>query len=125
VALSPDDPRPPYLQIADDLRSSIRKGELPLGAQLPSVRDLAERYGVARNTVASAIRQLRDERLVVSRQGSGAFVRSEVPPEAPAPAPEQMAALMAQVADVVRGMERLTARVTELERLVRPVDEHR
>jgi hypothetical protein len=41
------------------------------------VGDLAERYGMARETVRSAFRVLREERLVVSRQGSGAFVRAQ------------------------------------------------
>lgn len=119
MPLSPDDSRPPYLQIADDLRSAIRRGELPPGSQLPSVRELAEQYHVARNTVSSAVRLLRDEGLVVSRQGSGAFVRSEVPSEDPPATPEQMAAVMRQLAGVVEGLARLTARVAELEQLVR------
>jgi hypothetical protein len=37
----------------------------------------SDRYNVARETVKAAIRILRDERLVVSRQGSGAFVRAQ------------------------------------------------
>lgn len=119
MPLSPDDSRPPYLQIADDLRSAIRKGDLTPGSQLPSVRALAEQYGVARNTVSSAVRLLRDENLVVARQGSGAFVRSGVPAEEPRATPEQMAAVMGQLAGVVEGLERLTARVAELEQLVR------
>jgi hypothetical protein len=38
---------------------------------------LADRYGVARETVKNSLRILRDERLIVSRQGSGAFVRAQ------------------------------------------------
>ncbi len=45
------------------------------GEKLPSGNELAKRYGVARMTVQQAIRLLRDEGLIVSRQGSGVFVR--------------------------------------------------
>jgi DNA-binding GntR family transcriptional regulator len=44
-------------------------------ANLPSGTELAKCCGVARMTVELATRTLRDERLVVSRQGSTVFVR--------------------------------------------------
>jgi DNA-binding transcriptional regulator YhcF (GntR family) len=75
--LDPDDPRPASQQIANVLRAAIRTRRLAPGERLPSQHDLAERYGVARETVKAALRILRDERLVVSRQGSGAFVRAQ------------------------------------------------
>jgi DNA-binding GntR family transcriptional regulator len=62
--------------VANALRDSINNGTLHPAEKLPSGSDLAERYGVARMTVQNAIRLLRDEELVVSRQGSGTFVRS-------------------------------------------------
>lgn len=70
-----DDPRAPYLQIADDLRQAIQVGELAPGARLPSQHDLSARYGVARMTVQGALRELRQEGLIYSRQGQGVFVR--------------------------------------------------
>jgi len=75
--LAPDDPRPPSLQIANVLRAAILTRRIAPGERLPSQNDLTERYGVARETVKAALRILRDERLVVTRQGSGAFVRSQ------------------------------------------------
>jgi len=75
--LAPDDPRPPSLQIANVLRAAILTRRFAPGERLPSQNDLTERYGVARETVKAALRILRDERLVVTRQGSGAFVRSQ------------------------------------------------
>jgi DNA-binding transcriptional regulator YhcF (GntR family) len=75
MSLDPDDPRPPYLQVAGALRAAILTRTLEPGEQLPSGSQLASRYGVARMTVQQAIRVLRDEGLVVSRQGSGVFVR--------------------------------------------------
>ncbi|GJF03667.1 GntR family transcriptional regulator [Pseudonocardia sp. D17] len=75
MALDPDDPRPPYQQVANALRASILTRKFAPGDKLPSGPQLAEHYGVARMTVQQAIRLLRDEGLVVTRQGSGVFVR--------------------------------------------------
>lgn len=74
-ALDPDDPRPPYQQVANALRAAILTRTFTPGEKLPSGPQLAEHYGVARMTIQQAIRVLRDEGLVVSRQGSGVFVR--------------------------------------------------
>jgi DNA-binding transcriptional regulator YhcF (GntR family) len=75
--LDPDDPRPASQQIANVLRAAILTRRFQPGERLPSQNDLAERYGVARETVKVALRVLREERLIVSRQGSGAFVRAQ------------------------------------------------
>lgn len=75
--LDPDDPRPASQQIANVLRAAIRTRRFAPGERLPSQHDLSERYGVARETVKAALRILRDERLIVTRQGSGAFVRAQ------------------------------------------------
>jgi DNA-binding transcriptional regulator YhcF (GntR family) len=77
AGLDPDDPRPASQQIANALRAAIRTRKFQPGDRLPSQPDLAERYGVARETVKAALRILRDERLVITRQGSGAFVRAQ------------------------------------------------
>ncbi|QUH05399.1 winged helix-turn-helix transcriptional regulator [Saccharopolyspora erythraea] len=73
--LDPDDPRPPYQQVSNALRAAILTKTLKPGDKLASQGELAKRYGVARATVQQALRILRDEGLVVSRQGSGVFVR--------------------------------------------------
>jgi DNA-binding transcriptional regulator YhcF (GntR family) len=75
MPLDPDDPKPPYRQVANDLRAAILTGRFAPGEKLASGPELARRYGVARMTVQQAIRLLRDEGLVVSRQGSGVYVR--------------------------------------------------
>jgi DNA-binding transcriptional regulator YhcF (GntR family) len=78
VVLDPDDPRPPYRQVANHLRASILTGEFKPGDQLPTGGQLSEMYGVARMTVQKAIQILRKEDLIVSRQGSGVFVKGRV-----------------------------------------------
>ena len=57
------------------LRAAILTRKLEPGERLPSQTDLAERYGVARMTIQQSLRILREEKLIVSRQGSGVFVR--------------------------------------------------
>ena len=59
MALDPDDPRPPYQQVANALRAAILTRKLAPGEKLPSGSELASRYGVARMTIQQAIRVLR------------------------------------------------------------------
>lgn len=76
MSLDPDDPRPPYQQVAAALRAAILTRQIAPGDKLPSQVELARRYGVARMTVQQALRILKDEGLTVSRQGSGVFARA-------------------------------------------------
>ncbi|MFG2043365.1 GntR family transcriptional regulator [Dactylosporangium sp. NPDC048998] len=62
---------------ARQLRAGILTKRLGPGEKLPSQPDLAKHYGVARETVKRALDALRAERLIVSRQGSGVFVRAQ------------------------------------------------
>lgn len=75
MTLDPEDPRPPYQQVAAQLRAAILTRKLTPGERLPSQAELSQRYGVARMTIQQALRILKDEGLTVSRQGSGVFVR--------------------------------------------------
>ncbi len=75
MRLDPDDPRPPYVQVANALRAAILTKKFQAGDKLPSRNELAKTYDVAPMTVQNALRELREEGLIVSRQGSGVFVR--------------------------------------------------
>jgi GntR family transcriptional regulator len=63
-----------YEQVAAALHADIRKGRLGPGDQLPSERELVERFKVSIGTVRAALVQLRSEGLVTSHQGRGVFV---------------------------------------------------
>lgn len=63
-----------WRDIATDLRREITGGQLQPGERLPEQRELANRYGVSRATVARAIRALADEGLVRSSRGGGTHV---------------------------------------------------
>ncbi|MFF3553447.1 GntR family transcriptional regulator [Streptomyces tsukubensis] len=77
MSLDPDDPRPPYQQVSSALRAAIltRKEGFTPGDKIPSGPELARHYGVARGTVDKALELLRAEGLIITRQGSGSFVR--------------------------------------------------
>jgi GntR family transcriptional regulator len=57
------------------LEQQIQAGEYAAGDRLPTVRDLAERYRVNKNTAARAYRRLEEHGLIVMARGRGAFVR--------------------------------------------------
>jgi GntR family transcriptional regulator len=65
----------PHRQIAAALRDRIRAGEWPPGEKLPSIPALAQAYAVAKQTIQRSIDQLRVEGLVITRPGSGTYVR--------------------------------------------------
>jgi DNA-binding GntR family transcriptional regulator len=67
-----------YEEIAESLRSRIAAGEFAPGETIPSGRDLAEQWSVARATVVKAMDVLRGDGVVEARQGTG-FIVTEVP----------------------------------------------
>jgi GntR family transcriptional regulator len=79
MSVEPEDRQQPSRRIAAELRVAIETGQFPPGAKLPSERELAQRYGSARNTAREAIRLLSDEGLVQAEHGRGVFVRSAAP----------------------------------------------
>ncbi|MFF4735054.1 GntR family transcriptional regulator [Streptomyces sp. NPDC001262] len=64
-----------YERIADDIRETIRAGQLAPGGRLPSETVLAEQYGRSVPTIREALRLLRDEGLIEKQHGRGNFVR--------------------------------------------------
>jgi GntR family transcriptional regulator len=72
--------RPAYLQVADALREQITSQEFSPGTKLPSERELMDRWKVSSRTIRVALDQLRAEGLVVSKQGSGVYVRKQTVP---------------------------------------------
>ncbi|MFF4589222.1 winged helix-turn-helix domain-containing protein [Streptomyces sp. NPDC001388] len=63
-----------FQRVADVLRSRMTDGTYPLRSFLPSQRDLAEEFGVSRDTVQRVMRELVSEGWIESRQGSGSRV---------------------------------------------------
>jgi GntR family transcriptional regulator, transcriptional repressor for pyruvate dehydrogenase complex len=65
-----------YVQVADQLRDLIVRGDISVGAKLPSEAELAPLFGVSRSTIREALRILSTENLIETRRGvqGGAFV---------------------------------------------------
>lgn len=61
-------------RLALDLRAQVIAGDLQPGDRLPTEHALAAAHKVSRTVVREAVAALRADGLVVSRQGSGAFV---------------------------------------------------
>jgi GntR family phosphonate transport system transcriptional regulator len=63
--------------IAEELRADIAEGRLQPGARLPSENELAQRFGVHRQTARQAVTALVADELVTARRGSGTFVSQD------------------------------------------------
>lgn len=67
--------------LADAIRAEILEGRLAPGARIPSTRDLARQYGLARGTVVRAFEQLRAEGYLAGVVGAGTRVSDVLPEE--------------------------------------------
>ena len=65
---------PIYVQIMDEIKLRIAKGELKPGDKVPPVRDLAMKAGVNPNTMQKALSELEREGVLYSERTSGRFV---------------------------------------------------
>lgn len=69
-------------RIAGQIGREIAEGRIALGDKLPTEHILAKTFGVSRSVIREAIAQLRNEGLVETRQGVGAFVTEANPRQA-------------------------------------------
>ena len=65
---------PLYLQIAHQMERLVGEGELKLGDQLPTVRELATELRINFNTVGRAYRVLDESRLISTQRGRGTYI---------------------------------------------------
>jgi GntR family transcriptional repressor for pyruvate dehydrogenase complex len=65
-----------FEEIAVQIREQMAQGRLRVGSKLPAERDLAEQFGVSRNTVREALRSLEHAGLIRQHKGAtgGSFV---------------------------------------------------
>lgn len=70
---------PLYMRIKNDIRQKIRSGELSPNHKISSETLLVKKYGVSRMTVHRALRELKDEGVIVRVAGVGTFVADEQP----------------------------------------------
>jgi DNA-binding GntR family transcriptional regulator len=101
-----------YERIAGDLRARIRSGEYAPGSRLPSKSELKAAHGVSDGPVNEAVKVLRGEGLVESRQGSGLFVCDPLPEVALS----EYETVMGRIDGLAEEVRRLRGEVTELRR---------
>src|SRR5262245_21255608 len=75
VTINPGTAEQPHRQIATQPRKRIGQGTREAGERLPSTPTWAPAAGVAKQTVQRTIDQLRVEGLLITRPGSGTYVR--------------------------------------------------
>lgn len=66
-------------QVYEQIRNMIVNGVLPLGAALPSTRDLAKQLSLSRNTIMLAYARLSDEGYIIFRPTRGTYVSLDLP----------------------------------------------
>jgi GntR family transcriptional regulator len=54
----------PYIQVFEHIRGQILRGELAVGDPIPTLRTIAEEWGVSQVTISKAINRLQDEGFV-------------------------------------------------------------
>jgi len=102
-------PSPVYQQIAEHFRAEIRAGRLGAGDRLPTIRALAERLRVNRDTVALAYEDLARAGLVESTVGRGTFVRTAAPDAPLDPFEPALAPAVERLLDLERTRPRYAA----------------
>lgn len=84
VPSSTQRPEPPYRQIVAEIRARILAGDLRPGDRVPSIRAIAQRWGVAVATATRAMATLRDNGLVETKVGAGTVVSAHTGQRRPA-----------------------------------------
>jgi GntR family transcriptional regulator len=69
--------QPLTVQIVEQVRQMVARGELHQGDQLPTVRQLATELRINFNTVARAYRILDELRLISTQRGRGTYIWEE------------------------------------------------
>lgn len=64
-------------RVYETVLQMIVSGEIPVGAKLPTENALSEQLQVSRPVLRQALKQLREDGVIVSRQGSGSFVQQQ------------------------------------------------
>src|SRR4051794_21866188 len=87
--------------VVEQFREMVVTGRLVPGQRLPNERELGEMFGVSRNSVREALRQLEMLTLVERRRGDGTYVRELDPVQLMAPFGALIATSPAAVEDVL------------------------
>lgn len=114
--------------VYDSLRRAIGNGDFRDDERLPGENALAEQFDVSRPVIRAALKRLREEGLVTSRQGAGSFVSANAPQKPLAFQPLETIADLQRcyefrltiepAAAALAAMRRSDASLTEMEKLL-------
>jgi DNA-binding transcriptional regulator YhcF (GntR family) len=68
---------PIYIQVIDDIKKNIVNGILPMGAKMPSGREMAIQYKINPNTANRIYKELETEGICFTKRGLGTFVTED------------------------------------------------
>ena len=74
LVIDPDSGVAPYEQLRAQIVAAVVAGDLQPGAQLPTVRRLADDLGIAPNTVARSYRELERDGVIETRGRNGSVI---------------------------------------------------
>ena len=81
IVVEPERGVAPWRQIRDQIAARVGSGELPVGARLPTIRQLARDLGLAAGTVARAYRELEAAGILHTARRQGTVVAQRVVPD--------------------------------------------
>ena len=73
-----------YQQLVDQIIRKVQSGELPAGKKIPTVREMADKIGVARGTVKHAYEELERIGIIKMTRGKGTFILEQARQESSA-----------------------------------------
>ncbi|WP_433310904.1 winged helix-turn-helix domain-containing protein [Micromonospora chersina] len=65
---------PDYIRISDEIIEDLHSGRVQPGDKLPSIADMAGRFGVSSSTIQMVYVRLEALRVIRRRQGKGIFI---------------------------------------------------
>lgn len=68
---------PIYLQVMNRIKKDMIQGKLPMGAKLPSTRDMAVQYHINPNTAGRIYKEMEQQNMCYTKRGLGTFVTED------------------------------------------------
>ena len=68
---------PIYIQVINQIKKDIITGKLPMGAKLPSTRELAVLYHINPNTAGRVYKAMELQNMCYTKRGLGTFVNED------------------------------------------------
>ncbi|WP_202914644.1 GntR family transcriptional regulator [Paenibacillus antri] len=77
MQLNFNSPKPIYLQMVEEVKKALARGELSPGDKIPSHKEQAQMSQVNPNTVQRAYQEMEREGLTETLRGQGTFIRND------------------------------------------------